>query len=52
MGPKKKGDNRPPSKFQKKERLLFRKKISSFGNLVPRDVASEQQKKDAMKATE
>src|SRR5580704_6942742 len=43
--PKKKGDNRPPSQIPEDERDYYlERKYPSFGNLVPRDVASRAAK--------
>src|ERR1700716_2186359 len=43
--PKKKGDKRPPSQIPEAERDYFlERKYPSFGNLVPRDVASRNAK--------
>jgi succinate dehydrogenase / fumarate reductase flavoprotein subunit len=43
--PKKKGDNRPPSQIPEDERDYYlERKYPSFGNLVPRDVASRNAK--------
>lgn len=43
--PKKKGDNRPASQIPENERDYYLERIyPSFGNLVPRDVASRQAK--------
>src|SRR5690625_4436567 len=43
--PRKKGDNRPPSEIPEDERYYYlEEKYPSFGNLVPRDVASRNAK--------
>src|SRR5580693_4409729 len=43
--PKKKGDKRPPNEIPEEERDYFlERKYPSFGNLVPRDVASRNAK--------
>jgi succinate dehydrogenase / fumarate reductase flavoprotein subunit len=43
--PKKKGDNRPPSKIPDAERDYYlERKYPSFGNLAPRDIASRSAK--------
>ena len=43
--PKKKGDKRPPSQIPESERDYFlERKYPSFGNLVPRDIASRAAK--------
>jgi succinate dehydrogenase / fumarate reductase flavoprotein subunit len=43
--PKKKGDNRPPNEIPEDERDYYLERIyPSFGNLVPRDVASRRAK--------
>jgi succinate dehydrogenase / fumarate reductase flavoprotein subunit len=43
--PKKKGDSRPPDQIPEEERDYFlERKYPSFGNLVPRDVASRNAK--------
>ncbi|RME74021.1 MAG: succinate dehydrogenase (quinone) flavoprotein subunit, partial [Planctomycetota bacterium] len=43
--PKKKGDTRPPNEIPEEERDYYLERIyPSFGNLVPRDVASRQAK--------
>jgi succinate dehydrogenase / fumarate reductase flavoprotein subunit len=43
--PKKKGDTRPPSQIPEEERDYYlERKYPSFGNLVPRDVASRNAK--------
>jgi succinate dehydrogenase / fumarate reductase flavoprotein subunit len=43
--PKKEGDNRPPSQIPESERDYYlERKYPSFGNLVPRDVASRNAK--------
>ncbi len=43
--PKKKGDNRPPHQIPESERFYYlEEKYPSFGNLVPRDVASRNAK--------
>ena len=49
--PKKKGDTRPPDQIPEDERDYYlERKYPSFGNLVPRDVASRNAKRSAMKA--
>jgi succinate dehydrogenase / fumarate reductase flavoprotein subunit len=46
--PKKKGDNRPPEQIPEEERDYYlERKYPSFGNLVPRDVASRNAKQAA-----
>lgn len=43
--PKKKGDNRPPTQIPEEDRDYYlERKYPSFGNLVPRDVASRNAK--------
>lgn len=43
--PRKKGDNRPPNEIPEDERYYYlEEKYPSFGNLVPRDVASRNAK--------
>ena len=43
--PKKKGDNRPPTKIPEEERDYYlERRYPAFGNLVPRDVASRAAK--------
>ena len=45
--PKKKGDDRPPTTFQRTERDYFlERRYPAFGNLVPRDVASRAKTRD------
>jgi succinate dehydrogenase / fumarate reductase flavoprotein subunit len=43
--PKKKGDTRPPDQIPEEERDYYlERKYPSFGNLVPRDIASRNAK--------
>jgi succinate dehydrogenase / fumarate reductase flavoprotein subunit len=49
--PKKKGDQRPPEQIPEDERDYYlERKYPSFGNLVPRDVASRNAKQAATRA--
>src|ERR671929_28949 len=50
--PKKKGDTRPPHQIPEEERDYYlERKYPSFGNLVPRDVASRNAERGVMEQT-